>query len=282
MQNCEQTAGQSILDHGLAVWKQLQKLTSGDTSDMRLPQWYKAYKDQILSSLHPLHILEQYTVLHDCGKPYCLQFDENGRRHFPNHAEISRQTYEKHYGTEGDHAIIAELIGLDMICHTESADDILKRNLSDATLCSLLLTALAEIHANAQMFGGIESTSFKIKFKKLEKTGNRICKRLFDHAYMYAITRKDLSIPQQAVQAGHAAIEASRAYLSKDDEHPSLILCIVKNEAKLEKAARDLEQAGIRIQRFYEPDRGHELTAIATEPLTGEARQHLRKFQLMK
>jgi hypothetical protein len=282
MQHCEQTPGQSILDHGLSVWEQLQKLINDDTSEMRLPQWYTQYKDQIKSSIYPLHILEQYAIYHDCGKPYCLEIDENGKRHFPNHAEISRQTYERHFGSAGDHAIIAELIGLDMICHTESAEQIAGRNLSNATICSLLLSALAELHANAAMFGGIESTSFKIKFKKLEKTGNRLCKRMFDHSYMYAITRKDLSFPQQAVQAGHAAIEASRAFLHPADEHPSLILCTMKGEEQLRRAADDLEKQGIRLKRFYEPDIGNQMTAFATAPLSGESRKALRKFQLMK
>ena len=44
---------------------------------------------------------------------------------------------------------------------------------------SLLLVALSEIHANAEMFGGIESTSFKIKWKQIDKRGNAICKLLF-------------------------------------------------------------------------------------------------------
>lgn len=285
MQNCEQTAGQSILDHGLAIWEQLQKLTSGDTSAMRLPQWYTQYKDQILQHLHSPYILEQYATYHDCGKPYCLEIDADGKRHFPNHAEISRLTYEKHFGTEGDHSIIADLIGLDMIFHIETAEEIIARNLPIKTLCSLMLAALAEIHSNANTFypdEGINSTWFKIKFKRLEKLGNRICKRLFDHAYMYAITRKDLSGPQQAVQAGHAAIEATRAYLGKDDEHPSLILCSMKNEDQLRRAADELERQGIRLKRFYEPDIGYKLTAFATEPLTGESRKAMRKFQLIK
>lgn len=99
---------------------------------------------------------------------------------------------------------------------------------------------------------------------------------------MYAITRKDLSTPQQAVQAGHAAIEASRAFLGKDDEHPSLIICTMKNEDQLRRAADDLERQGIRLKRFYEPDIGNQLTAFSTEPLTGESRKAMRKFQLMK
>lgn len=282
MKACEQTPGQSILDHGLSVWEQYQKLINGDTSEMRLPQWYDAYKDQILATIHPLSIIQQYTTYHDCGKPFCLEIDADGRKHFPNHAEISQRTYEENFGREGDHGIIADLIGLDMICHTETADQIIGRNLPDRTICTLFLAALAEIHANAQMFGGIDSTSFKIKWKKLQKLGNRLCKYIFDHSYMYAITRDDLSPAQRAVQAGHAAIEASRAFISKDDEHPSLILCTLKGEDQLRRAANDLESKGIQLKRWYEPDRNNELTAIASRPIVGDDRKLFKKFQLLK
>jgi hypothetical protein len=37
-----------------------------------------------------------------------------------------------------------------------------------------LIVGLAEIHSNCQMFGGTESTSFKIKKKSLFKNGNKI------------------------------------------------------------------------------------------------------------
>jgi len=43
---------------------------------------------------------------------------------------------------------------------------------------TLLLTALAEIHSNAEMFGGIESTSFKIKWKQLNRRGKKILIKL--------------------------------------------------------------------------------------------------------
>jgi hypothetical protein len=39
-----------------------------------------------------------------------------------------------------------------------------------------LLTSLCELHSNASMFGGIESTSFKIKYKQLDKRGNQVLK----------------------------------------------------------------------------------------------------------
>jgi hypothetical protein len=43
---------------------------------------------------------------------------------------------------------------------------------------SLLITGLCELHSNAQMFGGIESTSFKIKWKHLSKMGKRILEQI--------------------------------------------------------------------------------------------------------
>lgn len=42
----------------------------------------------------------------------------------------------------------------------------------------LLITALCEIHSNAEMFGGIDSTSFKIKYKKLNRLGKNIVKKI--------------------------------------------------------------------------------------------------------
>lgn len=43
---------------------------------------------------------------------------------------------------------------------------------------SLLITGLSEIHANAELFGGIESTSFKIKYKQINNRGKQIIKLL--------------------------------------------------------------------------------------------------------
>ena len=47
---------------------------------------------------------------------------------------------------------------------------------------SLLLAGLAEIHSNAEMFGGLDSVSFKIKWKQINKRGKAICKLLQDKA----------------------------------------------------------------------------------------------------
>lgn len=41
---------------------------------------------------------------------------------------------------------------------------------------TLLLVGLAEIHSNAKMFGGLDSTSFKIKWKNINQRGKQIIK----------------------------------------------------------------------------------------------------------
>lgn len=97
---------------------------------------------------------------------------------------------------------------------------------------------------------------------------------------MYIIIRNDLSQAQKAVQGTHAAIESARAFLSPEDEHPSIIMLIVKSEAKLKDTLAKLEPH-MRIKTFHEPDRNNELTAIATEPIHGESRKLLSRYQLL-
>jgi hypothetical protein len=41
-----------------------------------------------------------------------------------------------------------------------------------------------------------------------------------------------------------------------------------------------IQEAGIRIEAFYEPDWDYGLTAFATEPVTQEKRSIFRKFRL--
>jgi hypothetical protein len=43
---------------------------------------------------------------------------------------------------------------------------------------TLLLTGISETHSNANIFGGIESTSFKIKNKNISKRGKQIINNL--------------------------------------------------------------------------------------------------------
>lgn len=97
------------------------------------------------------------------------------------------------------------------------------------------------------------------------------------------LVRRDLTLPQQAVQAAHAAIEAARAGLiPRDNAHPHLVLCHVASVPALMNAAGRLALAGVRFQLFHEPDWDGVPTALATEPLRGEARAPLRRFPLLK
>jgi len=171
-----QTDTQNVLEHGISVAKHFDKLIKGETDNWKLPTWLTENKDFIFSNLHKLEDIKEYQVMHDCGKPYCMTIDEQGKRHFPNHAQVSFDTFSK----ISDNKVVADLILKDMVFHTIKAnevEDFVKSN-SIETVLTLLVTALCELHSNTSMFGGIESTSFKIKFKQLDKRGNQVLKLL--------------------------------------------------------------------------------------------------------
>ncbi|MEM9347587.1 MAG: peptidyl-tRNA hydrolase [Planctomycetota bacterium] len=99
---------------------------------------------------------------------------------------------------------------------------------------------------------------------------------------MYVLVRTDLPPAQQAVQSCHASIEAARQFLEPDAHHPHLVVCGVRGEEALHQARDRLEALGIRCCAFVEPDRDHEVTALATEPLSGGRRRLLRRFKLLR
>lgn len=176
MADTPQTDTQSVLEHGIAVSKKFNDLTNDDVEDWKLPAWFTENKDFLFSNLHNHDDIKEYQIMHDCGKPYCIKYDENGKRHFPDHENVSTQVYKK----ISNNKVVADLISKDMVLHTIKSDDVedfVKSN-SVQTVVTLLLTALCEIHANADMFGGIDSQSFKIKFKQLDRRGNQILKLL--------------------------------------------------------------------------------------------------------
>lgn len=173
MRKCEQMQGMSVLEHGISVAKYyrdlLSHLQTGSSLkyEWKLPEW--VYDPLILESLLPTNDVLTYLVYHDCGKPLCIHFDDDGRRHFPDHANVS---YELWQGMFGD-SDVAWLIKHDMEIHLARASD--SERIADRKYwATQLLAGLAEVHSNASMFGGIESTSFKIKHKNLSKMGKRI------------------------------------------------------------------------------------------------------------
>lgn len=281
MKQTEQAPGQNIVQHGLKVFQYTNKLLNKQYEGFTLPQWWDEFEEQIFDNLHDFKTIKHYTIFHDIGKPFCLEIDSEGKRHFPNHAQKSKEIWLSHFPDRKD---IARLIEHDMAFHTLSADEILALNLSTKDICTLLLSSLAELHANADTFypdEGTQSTWFKIKFKKWNKIAKKICEKIFNHAYMYILIRKDLSGSQQAVQSCHAAIESARHYLKPGDEHPSTIICAVKSETKLLMCADELKEQGIDFQLFHEPDIGNQATALASRPLIGKQREAFKRFQLL-
>ena len=183
MKVCQQSSNQSVYQHGLAVFNHtmwiIATLENGNKNSFyKIPDWMFQYRKDILQHIMSDDIIEEYTIHHDCGKPYCLTVDEDGKRHFPNHAEVSYRTWLEAGGNEQ----AARLMKMDMMIHTMKADEI-DAFIKHPEAITLLIVALAEVHANGEMFGGFNSESFKIKWSQINRRGKVICKKLFgdDH-----------------------------------------------------------------------------------------------------
>lgn len=183
MKSCLQTSNQNMIQHGESVRDHLFDLIEFlrnphyvAKNQWKFPLWLLSHGQQILNSLPPKHILEKYALWHDCGKPFCRTVDEEGKSHYPNHAQKSSEIFRSLYPEQEK---TAWLIEHDMDIHLLEKNQIEEFCKSPHAL-ALLLTGVAEIHSNAKLFGGITSTSFKIKWKHLDKIGAAICQRLFD------------------------------------------------------------------------------------------------------
>lgn len=179
MKNCPQTDTQSVYEHGVSVrdhiFQLIDFLETGEIEgEWKLSPWMYEYRQQISNALLPEDIIEEYTTYHDCSKPYCIQYDSNGKRHFPNHAELSCQKWLE----VGGNKEAAILMKMDMDIHLLKDKDV-EEFCKRPQAATLLLSGLAEIHSNAAMFGGLSSTSFKIKYKQIDKRGAAICRKLF-------------------------------------------------------------------------------------------------------
>jgi hypothetical protein len=182
MRECFQFKSMSILDHGLSVrswYLDLLRYLDGHGTELswRMPSWIDApiIKEEL--DWTDDKTIELYQIYHDCGKPLCRELDAEGRQHFPGHAAVSRTRWLECSDGSPAAQLIGSLIGSDMLVHTLSPKE--SETLSnDPWWPVLLLTGLCELHSNAQMFGGIESTSFKIKFKQLERLGKKVIERI--------------------------------------------------------------------------------------------------------
>lgn len=188
MLKCEQAPGINVYQHGQMVSSYIQELIDhlkGLYSLQHkwvLPDWLESYKEDILANYWAS--IHEYARYHDCGKPFCHQIGSDGKHHFPDHAAVSRDKYLEacRYNNSIGQITVANLIGWDMVIHTANAEQIencCKNEWKVRDACTLLLASLAEIHANAKIFGGVDSTSFKIKFKQIDRRGKQICKFYF-------------------------------------------------------------------------------------------------------
>lgn len=127
---------------------------------------------------HDYDKMKSYHIYHDCGKHLSKTIDQNGKIHYAQHATYSSKLYNEYF----NNAVSQDLILKDMNFHILKSEELKEWIFSEdkKTLCSLYLTALSEILANSKMFGGIEGESFKIKRKKLIKSGKILISRLKD------------------------------------------------------------------------------------------------------
>jgi hypothetical protein len=197
MKRCEQFEGMSVLDHGRDVFARYLDLIGPEPKlRWRMPDWVPPLRPLQL----PLETMRLYLTYHDCGKPYCRAEDADGR-HFPGHAQASHDTWMRHarecehktvpittWNGKGDlieetecaddcpcvaDEQVGDLILMDMDAHTAKGDAIgefIKRPEAP----SLVLAALAEIHSNASWLRQLDSDTFKIKWKQVDKLGRRL------------------------------------------------------------------------------------------------------------
>ena len=92
---------------------------------------------------------------------------------------------------------------------------------------------------------------------------------------LYVIVRKDLSISQRAVQAGHAVAEFLLHGPFSRWTNGTLVYLGVKGLRQLENLKYKLELYDIPYIEFREPDIGDEVTAIATD-------QHCELFERIR
>lgn len=98
---------------------------------------------------------------------------------------------------------------------------------------------------------------------------------------LYLVTRRDLPLGQQAIQACHALREFTAQHPEVDLQwyltSNHLALLEVPDETALSLLAEKANREGIKFSLFREPDRGDELTAVAFEP---GAKRMLRGLRL--
>jgi hypothetical protein len=179
MRETQQMPNLSVLQHGIQVaryFDDLHQHIEHDTPlkyEWKLPEW--VYNKTLWSQIMSLKTVRTYQIYHDCGKPFCRTVDDAGKQHFPDHATTSADIWMSLTGEKE----VSYLMAHDMDIHLLKGNQV-QDFAQQPQAATLLLTGLSELHANASMFGGIESTSFKIKFKQINRRGKAIVALLND------------------------------------------------------------------------------------------------------
>lgn len=95
------------------------------------------------------------------------------------------------------------------------------------------------------------------------------------------VVREDLSLSQQLVQAAHATLEAGLALGANPESPYHLVALSVPDEPSL-RAALAHASEHVTVYPFIEPDLGNEMTAFASEPLSGRFRRVFSKLPLWR
>lgn len=183
MRTCMQFPGVSVLDHGHLVRERYvdlrDRLLHGGMTRLRwrLPDWIA--DERLVTSIASSddRLMELYQVYHDCGKPLCLEVDGEGRQHFPDHAIVSARRWLDCTDGSCEALWVSWMIRMDMDFHLLRPEGV--GSFSQRPVAGLLiLTALSELHANAEMFGGIESDGFRSKYRRADRLGGRVVRLL--------------------------------------------------------------------------------------------------------
>lgn len=171
MQECNQFDNQTVYEHGLSVQSVFISLYNKNFESYLIPDWFINNFEYLKNNLIKYEDILEYTLFHDVGKPFCLKI-ENNIRHFPNHAKVSYNIYNQHFNNND----VAYCILHDMDIHLLKDKDI--NNFINKYTCTLLFVGLCELLSNAKYFGGYDSTSFKIKYKQINRRANSILRLL--------------------------------------------------------------------------------------------------------
>lgn len=171
-----------MLKHGEMVYEEYRKIIQAIESKNEdyfsnigfSFEW--EFIEKLYSYQYDVDTMKSYQIYHDCGKHLSKTIDENGKIHYPNHAQYSSDLYGQYF----NNPIAQDLILKDLNFHSFKCDQIVEwiEAENKQTLASLYITAWSELLANASLFGGIDSDSFKIKRKKLIQSGKKLKEKL--------------------------------------------------------------------------------------------------------